>query len=254
MSSPQLRGPGEVAEDEAGPALAATYARLREALGVGFVPTVYRMLGVHEAYLTAATAAVAELIASESAEEFALEARRMAHLAVSRMPAASIPLGADQDAVDAIFERYNTANPRNLLFARALLPAGPTDPGAVMGPDQGSSPSPPDRELILADVLELHGGFVAPGVWRELAEYPELLARAWPAVRALGSVPAFQEARVSIARLASTVAAEVSAPDPRALGLGPEQVRSVETILTWFSRGITAMIVEIEYLRESGRA
>ncbi len=254
MSSPHLRGAGEVAEDDAGPALAATYARLREALGVSFVPTVYRMLGVHEAYLGAATAAVAELIASDSAEEFAVEARRRAHRAVSRMPAASIPLGAAKDAVEAIFERYNTANPRNLLFARALLPAGPTEPGGVMGPGQGSPPDSPDRKLILADVLESHGGFVQPGVWRELAEYPEFLAPAWQAVRPLGGVPAFQEARVSIARLASTVAAEVSPPDPEALGLSPEQVRSVETILTWFSRGITAMILEIEYLRESGHA
>ena len=40
-----LRGPGEVAEDEATGAVADAYARLRAALGVNFLPTVVRMLG-----------------------------------------------------------------------------------------------------------------------------------------------------------------------------------------------------------------
>jgi len=249
VSSGELRGAGEVAEDEAGPELAATYARLKLALGVDFVPTVYRMLGVHEVYLRAATDAVAGLIAGEAGERFAAEARRGARTAAARMPPASIALGGDGEEITALFDRYNTANPRNLLFARALNPRGPTDPGAVMGPSD-REPAGADVESILAEVLDTHGGFVQPGMWRELAAYPEVLAPAWQAVAPLGRSPVFQEARSSITELAGSAAAAVSPPDAIALGLAPEEARAVEQILNWFIRGISAMIVEIEYLRE----
>ena len=72
-----LRGPREVAEDEAGSSVAALYARLRELLGVPFVPTVFRMLAVHEDYL----AAVVEAASATPAERRATYARRGVGLA-----------------------------------------------------------------------------------------------------------------------------------------------------------------------------
>lgn len=256
MSSARLRGPAEVAEDEAGPALAATYARLRAASGVDFVPTIYRMLGVHEGYLAAATDALAGLLASDAAEQFCVQARRQPSRAASRLPAGSISLGASEGEVDALLERYARANPRSLLFARALLPAGPTDPGDVMGPREvGDTPlDASDPESILADVLDCHGGFVQPGAWRELAAYPEVLAQAWRAVRPLSDVPAFQETRGCIVAMATEIVGGLTPPDPLELGLSPEEVRSIQAILTWFTRGIAAMIVEVEYLRRIAHA
>ena len=67
-----LRGPREVAEDEAGSSVAVLYARLRELLGVPFVPTVFRMLAVHEDYL----AAVVDAASATPAERRATYARR----------------------------------------------------------------------------------------------------------------------------------------------------------------------------------
>jgi hypothetical protein len=57
-----LRGPAEITEDEATRAVAGVYDRLRGALGVGFVPTVFRMLACHERYFVAAIDAVAPLV------------------------------------------------------------------------------------------------------------------------------------------------------------------------------------------------
>lgn len=249
MTRSPLRGPGEVAEDEAGPALAETYARLRAMLGVEFVPTVYRMLGVHESYLSAATESMDGLIEGDGAEAFASQARGLAGRAAAECPTASIALGSDTEAVEAMFERYNRANPRNLLFARAMLPSGPDEAGEVMGPGAGGAALPADPDSVLADVKAAHGGFVQPGMWRELAEFPEILTEAWRAVSPLRGVEAFQDARRSIIAAASSAAAGVEPPDPGRLGLSEEAARSIEAILTWFTRGIAAMIVEIEYLR-----
>ncbi|MBK5116333.1 MAG: hypothetical protein JJE23_05360 [Thermoleophilia bacterium] len=249
MSRSRLRGPGEIAEDEAGPALARTYSRLREMLGVGFVPTLYRMLGVHESYLAAAADSIEGLIEGGGGEAFAVGARGLAGRAAADFPAASIQLGREADPINAMFERYNRANPRNLLVARALLPAGPDDAGGVMGPRENGPTSFADQEAVLVDVEAAHGGFVRPGLWRELAEFPEVLTEAWLAVSPLGDVPAFQDARASILSAATSAAADVDPPDPRELGLGGEAVRSIEATLSWFTRGISAMIIEIEYLR-----
>ena len=67
LSTEVLRGPGEIAEDDAGGALAQTYTQLRAALGVTFVPTVFRMLARHERYLTAAVTALAPAVATRAA-------------------------------------------------------------------------------------------------------------------------------------------------------------------------------------------
>lgn len=249
MNRSPLRGPGEIAEDEAGEALAATYERLREALGVSFVPTVYRMLAVHEPYLSAATDALADLLASDRAEQFAAEARARARHGAAELPASpGIPLGPAKGDVGSILERYGRANPRNLLFAQALLPSAPTGLGDVIGAPSTPPPDTDQPETILADILETHGGFVLPGMWRELAAWPRLLGQLWSTVRAVTDVAQFQRARFSIVEPARAATDDVTSPDPTALGLGTEEVDEIERILDWFVQVITAMIVEIEYL------
>ena len=208
------------------------------------------MLGVHQEYLTAATQSVGELVGSDRGESFAAHARDIASQAALAFPEVSITPGADSEAIHSMFDRYNRANPRNLLFTRAMLPEGPRDAGTVMGASRDEPTSFAGPEEVVADVEAAHGGFVKPGLWRELAEFPAVLTESWLAVRPLAGLPAFQEARAALLDAASdTAAGVVVAPDPRELGFSDEEAASIETILIWFTRGISAMVVEIEYLR-----
>jgi hypothetical protein len=122
-----------------------------------------------------------------------------------------------------------------------------------MGPTLAPAGNLADPEAVLVDIEEAHGGFVRPGLWRELSEFPEVLPAAWLAVRPLAELAAFQEARASILAAASEAVAGIEPPEPERLGLSAEAQRSIETILSWFTRGIAAMIVEIEYLRRVSR-
>jgi hypothetical protein len=243
-----LRGPGEVAEDEAGPELARTYARLRELLGVPFVPTVFRVLGPYEPYLTAATDALAGVLSGPASAEFAAAARRRAAAATAEWRAGALCPGDRAADIGAMIERYNTANPRNLLFATALLPDSPREAGVMAA---AATPPPPhdDVESILEDIRIVHGDYVLPGLWRELAAHPHVLAPAWRAVRPLAGSPAFLEARAALTEQARAATADVRVSDPAAHGLRGDELQAVERVLAWFSDGIAAMIVEIEYLR-----
>jgi hypothetical protein len=253
VNHPRLRGPREIAEDEARGTVAATYERLREALGIRFVPTAYRMLALYEPYLTAATDALADLIAGDEAERFAIQVRTRARRAAGDLPAThGLSLGRAKDDVVAILEGYSRANPRNLLFTQALLQAAPAGPGDVMVALRSPPPETDDPDTILADILESHGGLAVPGLWRELAEFPDVLGPMWRAVRASSDAVAFQRACLSVgelARAATELTEAANPPDPRALGLGSEEAQEIEHILNWFVRLIAVMIVEIEYLR-----
>jgi hypothetical protein len=242
-----LRGPGEVAEDEAGPELARTYERLRELLGVSFVPTVFRVLGPHEPYLTAATGMFADVLSSPAGARFPEAARRHAAEAAAAWPEADLGAGGATGEIQAMVERYNVANPRNLLFASALLRDRAPDLD-VMATPAGPLPSS-DTVALLEDVRNVHGGRILPGLWRELAAHDAVFARAWAAVRPLAASAAFHEARTAIGELARSATAAVEVPDPAAHGLDGADRRAVEETLAWFGQGIAAMIVEIEYLR-----
>ncbi len=241
-----LRGVGEVAEDEAGPELARTYARLHRALGVAFVPTVYRMLGRWPGYLAAATDALAPALASESAERFAAAAR--ARAVAVELPGSPIDAGPSAPEILALLERYNTANPRSLLFASALAP-GALPPGGLMEPEAISSTEPADAAALLEEIRTRHGGFVLPGVWRELAGRPAVARAAWREVRPLARIPAFHDARAAIRELAIAQTAAVAAPELAERHVAREDRADLERIVSWFAHGIPAVLVEIEHLR-----
>jgi hypothetical protein len=212
------------------------------------------MLGTHEPYLTAATGALAGVLASDAAERWAAEARGLAAHGVKELPVVPIAAGSSAPAIEAVIDRYNHANPRNLLFAVALLPDAPDEAAGVMAAPAAPAPTGDDPETILADVLRCHGGFVVPGLWRELAAFPHVLEPAWRAVRPLGAAPAVQDARAELRARARGPTAEIAVPEPRAMGMDAEEARSVHEILGWFAEGIAAMVVEIEYLRRLVRA
>ena len=78
---------------------------------------------------------------------------------------------------------------------------------------------------------------------------PEVLSESWLAVSPLADLPAFHDACSDLSDAADSAAAGFVAPEPRELGLSEEDAASIETILSWFTRGISTMVVEIEYLR-----
>ena len=231
-----LRGPHEVAEDEARGPVVGLYARLRELLGVPFVPTVFRMLALHEDYL----AAVVDAASTVPVERLAASARRGVELAAGvarQLEPSAVSAGGDTAAVQALLARYNVANPAGMLIVVALSDG--LGPARVM---QAPLPERASRSL-LDDVLLCHGGFTVPGLWRELADgWPEVAERAWSEIRSLARDPRFAAGRDALVALASEAAP--AGTFPRAVdhpGAGE--------IVAWFARGIPTMVLEIECLR-----
>ena len=231
-----LRGPREVGEDEAGSSVAALYARLRELLGVPFVPTVFRMLAVHEDYL----AAVVDAASATPAERRATYARRGVELAADvarELDPGSVSAGGDTAAIQGVIERYNVANPAGMLILAALSDG--------LGPGRVLVAPLPDRagRSLQDDVLTCHGGFTVPGLWRELAhEWPDVAERAWTEIRSLAQTPRFASGRDELVALASEALPATAFPRADA---DPDVAR----IVTWFARTIPTMVLEIECLR-----
>lgn len=238
-----LSGDGEVSEADATGRLADAYAVIRAALDVPFVPTVYRMLARREELLVSAVGALEPLLAGGRAGRYAAAVRDRGGSAAARLPGGGLDAGDDGPELLALLERYNRANPLNLLFALALLPDEPAWTPAVMGPP------PPRRPGLLADVLACHGGFTVPGVWRELAHLPGPARRAWELIRPLAGSAALAAARDDVIELARAELATVTVPTAEQLGYGEADIAAVRDTLAWFPHGIATMVIEIEYLR-----
>jgi hypothetical protein len=238
-----LRGPGEVAEDEAGDAVVALYARLRELLDIAFVPTVFRMLAVHERYL----AAVVDALAATSARRRAAHARACVEFAVrvaAELDPPALDAGTDAPRVAALLDRYNVANPSGLLVLTALAMGLEPARGVLEPP----LPSRAGRSLD-DDVLACHGGFTVPGLWRELGHgWPALAERAWNQIRALAEAPRFGTGRTELVALAAGAIGPGELPRPAAVLTGRDAAE-VEPIVAWFACAIPTMVLEIECLR-----
>jgi hypothetical protein len=238
-----LRGPGEVAEDEAGDAVRGLYARLRELLDVAFVPTVFRMLAVHEGYL----AAVVDALAKTSAPRRAAHARACVELAArvaAQLDPPALDAGADAPRVAALLDRYNVANPSGLLVLTALA-TGLRPARGVLEPPL---PARAGRGLE-DDVLACHGGLTVPGLWRELAHgWPALAERGWDEIRALAEAPRFATGRTELVALAAGAIGPGDLPAPATVLTG-DVAAEVERIVAWFARAIPTMVLEIECLR-----
>ncbi|UGS39145.1 hypothetical protein [Capillimicrobium parvum] len=260
-----LRGSGEVAEDEATGAVADAYARLRDALGVDFLPTVVRMLGRYDRLLTATTDAMAGVLGGPEGAAFAGAARARGTEAAERLPGGALAAGAAAADVRVLLERYNVANPRNLLLVTALS-AGLAD----AEPAPGTTPAPPPAGVataagapavmyaplpapvpgLLDDIRACHGGFTVPGMWRELAaSRPAVAERAWRLVRPLAGEDELHAAIADVAARAAAVVRGQAMPNVADLGYDAEAQADIAGIVTWFRLGIPTMVIEIEYLR-----
>jgi hypothetical protein len=239
-----LRGLGEVAEDEADAPLRETYARLRAALGVAFVPTVFRMLASHGPYLAAAVDAVGPTVAAPDGRRAAEAMRAAAAELPLAVPPTPLDAGDELGAVALLIERYNAANPAGLMFVRGL--------GRGLAPDDRvmEPPLPPAADDLLVDIRIAHGGVTVPGLWRELHDgWPSLATAGWSEIRQLAGSDRFQAARTRVIAIADEAVAAVAAPSPAALAESPEATRAIERIVRTFQSLIPTMIVEIEWLR-----
>jgi hypothetical protein len=240
-----LRGPGEVAEDEASDAVVALYARLRELLDVAFVPTVFRMLARHDGYL----AAVVDALGATSAPRRATYARACVELAArvaAELDPPALDAGTDAPRIAALLERYNVANPSGLLVLTALAAGLPPARGVL------EPPLPPRGGRSLEDdILACHGGLTVPGLWRELAHgWPALAEPAWSEIRALAGAPRFATGRTELVALAAGAIGPGELPGPAAV-LTARDAAEVERIIAWFARAIPTMVLEIECLRRA---
>jgi hypothetical protein len=244
-----LRGPGEVAEAQAGAALATIHARVREALGVPLVPTVFRMLSRHEHYLAAALDALRAAPPADLGEH-AAKAREIGVRAAVVLAPAPLHAGDAAAAVEALLDRYNQANARSLLLVAAMA-RGVRPATGVMEPRQPPR-SPAGAGGLLDDIRACHGDFTVPGVWRELADgWPQLAVAAWAGVRPLPDDAAFGEARGELIAMARAAVVGTATPTPADLGCTEHEARDIERILAWFVVAIPTMVIEIECLRRA---
>jgi hypothetical protein len=247
-----LRGEREVAEDEAGAGVAASYARLREALGTPFVPTVFRMLAVHEGYLEAVVDAVCATPA-ERRRSYAQRCLEAAAEVARQLEPEGLDAGEHTAAIRALIARYNLTNPKGLLVLAALSTGLDRADGVLEAPLPPRSGRP-----LEADILACHGGFTVPGFWRELSHgWPELAERAWTEVRTLAASPRFAAGRTQVLDLAAEALPPERFPRPDAAIRDAEAARDVARIVSWFARAIPTMMLEIECLRlavDAGRA
>jgi len=237
----RLGGVGEIAEDEATGVIASAYAQVRELLGVPFVPTIYRMIAVHEGAFVEALARLAPVLAAQKAEAFISRAEAVARQALGSTPEDG-PEGVDPQT-SLLVERYSTANPLGLLFVIGLLGTDVVRRSGVMAP-----PLPARSNDIFTDVRQCYGGVIVPGFWRELGQRPEVLEQVWSATRAHAERSGFDAA--------SRAVFEYGVATIRSAGVGSvlsdlpsREAHQIRELLGWFPTGISTMIAVTEWFR-----
>lgn len=237
----RLGGVGEVAEDEATGVIATAYAQIRELLGVPFVPTIYRMIALHEEAFVEALARIAPVLAAQKADAFISRTEAVARRSLRSTPGDG-PGGVDPQT-SLLVERYSTANPLGLLFVIGLLGTDVVRRPAVMVP-----PLPARSDDIFADVRQCYGGALVPGFWRELGQRPEVLDQVWSSTRAHAESGGFDAA--SRAVFDYGVATIGSAGTGSVLSdLPSREADQIRELLGWFPTGISTMIAVTEWFR-----
>jgi hypothetical protein len=222
--------------------------RLREQLGMPFVPTVFQLLARHGRYLIAAIDALLDTTPA-GVEEHTVRIRQIGACAATSLVHESLIAVPATEQIEALLIRYNEANPRSLLLTTPM--AGTLITSArVMEPPLPPPPGGSGTAALLEDVRACHGYVNVPGLWRELADgWPQVAVRGWELVRRLPLQPEFAQARLAVLAQARDAAAGKAAPTPAEVGCSAQEVREIEQILGWYQLAIPTMIVEIECLR-----
>jgi len=238
----RLGGIGEIAEDEATGAIALAYEQIRTALGVSFVPTIYRMLATHQNVLVMAVEQLAPLLHTQLASNFGHEMRRVARHALQSPSASGSWVAPDQQSLHLI-DRYSGANPLGLLFVLGLLGTHVVQRPSVMSP-----PLPNRSDDIWSDILICHGGVTTPGFWREFGRRPGPLEVAWSATRAHAERGGFDASRKAVLDLGAATVRDAGI-DRLLNRVDPVEAKEIHDLLSWFPTGIATMIAETEWLK-----
>lgn len=229
----------EVPEDDAPAAIAAGYQRIRDLLGSTFVPTIYRLLALYPQAFAVALDRMPQVIALGADAGFVPAAQEAARSRLAGQPTDGHDAHRE---VAAVVGRYRRANPMNLLFSISIAGVDARPDGPVMEP-----PLPPESDDIWADILAAHGGVITPGLWRDLAPWPDDLAALWPSTRAVADGGALARAREAVRDLAVAVLADNGLADL------PDQISSLLPAsaiadFAWFPTGVATMVAEGEWL------
>jgi len=243
-----LCGPEEVADTEAVGAVARAYQLLRTALGVSHVPTVYRMLATHPAFFVEFVDCSLPAVERYMTDDVPARLRAAAR---SSLPTGKTRINEAERLSDVweLLDRYNRANPLNLLLT--LLLAGPDAVlrDDVMRPPLPDPPSGEGVDELLADIRACHGGVTVPGLWREMFGATGSARPIWESVRASA-----EEGHVVRSRDAVFDAAREAVPEQDHLTWlveehSPQDRAGIDRIVGWFPSGISAMIAEIEIMK-----
>ncbi|MDO8309262.1 MAG: hypothetical protein Q7V58_13015 [Actinomycetota bacterium] len=230
----------EVPEDQAPPEISARYAHIRGLLGSAFVPTVYRRLALYPDAFAPAVDLLAAVVDLSNTSGFPEQARS---LAVAALRTRAHGRGPRAAGVSQAIGRYRAANPTNLLFSLAI--SGPTttwQPG-VMAP-----PLPPPCADIWQDIRGCHGGPIVPGLWRDLAPWPDELRQLWRQTRLAADGGDILTARQPVLDAALDLLSDAGlASDSGVLDCLPPDAAMA---FSWFPVGVASMIVEGEFLHQ----
>lgn len=232
-------GAGVHSPASASPRTAGAFLHIQAVLGTSFVPTVYQKLSAYPDAFHAAVSQVERIVSLAKANDFVSTAQQAARTGLSQQPES---VGRVNEGVAEVVGRYREANPLNLLVSMAIVGTTAQPPLPVMDP-----PLPPASDQIWEDILGSHGSVITPGLWRELAPWPDDLDRLWASVRAAAGAGLISRARAAVIGPAIAL---LSGSEWTTLAADITDRLPVEGAneLAWFPTGIATMVVEGEWL------
>jgi hypothetical protein len=266
----------QIEETEARGEIAAFYDDLRATIRSTFVPSVFRALAKHPAYVVPAWTALRPNVASTDAEQLAGQLRvsvidRLKPIIQGRpLPARAI--GPEtRGEIRAVLEALFYVAPKTFLIVTALREAWEGRPihGRAGPPPRsiprGAPPSMPSVPLADAaaddpriqrmfdDATRLLGYPVVPSLYRTLARWPEYLESVWAPLTDPAIVPAYRDAAPALVAaaargchafpLAFTVDRATAARS-----LDRDALATVDSILSGFQRTMPELIFQIARL------
>lgn len=222
---------------------AAGYSKIREQLGVPFVPTIYRILAQCPEPFVAAVDALEDVVMLAEQTDFSRRVRLRARAALSESKCCFPDALQIPARFETVMGDYSAANPIGLMFSLSIVGRQSRPIIGVM-----DSTMPPSGEIdISADIIACHGDVILPGFWRDAMTFPEVVQDLWSCTRTHALEGHFERAREFVLSFASetmsgTVAGGI------AENLRPMIPSDLMEILAWFPTGISTMIVEVEWL------
>lgn len=252
----------QIEEADATGEVAAFYADFRATLRASFVPTVFRSLARHPAWLLPAWRALGPNLATAAAEEGAAALRRACADRLDAIVAPGAPPrleGAAGEEIRAVLETFAYVIPkawlavtalREALEGRPLPGAAPADRTALPRgvparmpaiPLLPEAPDDPRVRAIFEAARERMGRPAVPSLYRTLGRWPAYLAAVWERVIEPGPLAGYRAAVPGL--IGEAARAAHALPHPLALA-GPAS-DGVAGILAVYQRNMPETLLQI---------